>query len=71
MTRIATIAVEKAGGYNTINISQWMSIPINERITMIARRKVQFLDDSGDMIHPKTAMQLIKHDAAAGQSSIV
>lgn len=48
---IAQVAVKKSsGGYNLLNLKQYMALALDQRMQMIRERKVQFLDHSGEVI---------------------
>ena len=67
---VASISVQKGSGWNMVNLGQWMDMPINERITLITQKKVQFLDVNGDEIPSADAIKAIKEDAEAVQKGI-
>jgi len=54
------ISIEKAGGHNLFSVAEWGRIPSSERVELIMKRKVQFLNDEGDPIPVKEALASLK-----------
>lgn len=60
MGTIAHVSVRKASGHNLLNFEQFMSLPLKERVDLIMKKKVAFLDDTGGKIPIMEAMKFIK-----------
>ena len=60
MGTIVHVSVKKAGGHNLLNFEQFMAMPLKERVELIMKKKVAFIDDAGGMIPVMEAMKLIK-----------
>ncbi len=64
MASVHQISVQIGSGHNLISLDEWSKMPAPERIGLITQRKVQFLDETGDSIPAKTALEDIKARAA-------
>lgn len=58
------ISIEKASGCNLISVTEWTKLTSADRVELIMKRKVQFLDEDGEIIATKVALECIKVLAA-------
>jgi len=53
------VAIKKASGFNLMSVKEFMSVAPSERTELILQKKVQFLNETGDVIPLQEAVRSI------------
>ena len=57
---VLNISVKQSqGGYNLIDVNQFLQMDRGERMKLILERRVQFLDEAGGVIPVKQAIKML------------
>jgi hypothetical protein len=62
---IVHVAIQKAGGYNLVPLEEFLRLPLSERLELILRRKLRFLNQNGSAIPTKAALRALKRGMAS------
>ena len=58
---IAQVSVKMAAGCNLITASEWLAMPLSERMKFVLDRKVEFLDGDGEAVPLKEALAALNN----------
>jgi len=57
---LSQVAVPKGDGYTVISIEEFVSMPLDQRVSLILEQRVRFYDDKGGLMSTADGLRLLR-----------